>query len=71
MVRDPQSGCYRRARMFVLTLGYNRKAVHILTFHSNTRIWAELHEQAFRRIGGDTRTVVVDNLGEGELEADL
>jgi hypothetical protein len=28
MVRDPQSGRYRRTRMFVLTLGYSRKAVH-------------------------------------------
>jgi transposase len=67
MVRDPQSGRYRRTRMFVLTLGYSRKAVHLLTFQSNTRIWAELHEQAFRRLGGATRTVVLDNLGEGVL----
>jgi transposase len=71
MVRDPQSGRYRRTRMFVLTLGYSRKAVHLLTFQSNTRIWAELHEQAFRRLGGATRTVVLDNLGEGVLQPDI
>src|SRR5216684_255837 len=27
MVRDPQSGKYRRTRLFVLTLGYSRKSV--------------------------------------------
>src|SRR6266700_2000205 len=27
MVRDPQTGKYRRTRLFVLTLGYSRKAV--------------------------------------------
>ena len=71
MVRDPHSGRYRRTRMFVLTLGYSRKAVHLLTFQSSTRVWAELHEQAFRRLGGSTRTVVLDNLGEGVLKPDI
>jgi len=52
MVREPKSGKYRRTRLFVLTLGYSRKAVRLLVFRSSTRIWAELHEKAFRRLGG-------------------
>lgn len=71
MVRDPHSGRCRRTRMLVLTLGYSRKAVRVLTFQSSTRIWAELHEQAFRRLGGVTRTVVLDNLGQGVLKPDI
>ena len=71
MVRDPHSGRYRRTRMFVLTLGYSRKAVRLLTFQSSARIWAELHERAFRRLGDVTRTVVLDNLGEGVLQPDI
>jgi transposase len=71
MVRDPHSGRYRRTRMFVLTLGYSRKSVRLLAFQSSARVWAELHEQAFRRLGGVTRTVVLDNLGEGVLKPDL
>lgn len=71
MVRDPRTGRYRRVRLFVLTLGYSRKSIRLLTFHSSTRIWAELHEQAFRRLGGVTRTVVLDNLGEGVLKPDI
>jgi transposase len=70
-VRDGATGRYRRTRMFVLTLGYSRKAVRILTWHSNTRIWAELHERAFRRLGGAPRLLVLDNLGEGVLRPDI
>jgi transposase len=71
MVRDPESGKYRRTRLFVFTLGYSRKCVRLLTFRSSTRIWAELHEHAFRRLGGCVRVVVLDNLREGVLTPDI
>ena len=71
MVRDPQSGKYRRTRLFVMTLGYSRKSVRLLVFRSSTRTWAELHEKAFRRLGGSPRIVVLDNLREGVLTPDL
>jgi len=71
MVRDPQRGKYRRTRLFVMTLGYSRKSVRLLVFHSSSRIWAELHEKAFRRLGGSTRIVVLDNLREGVLVPDI
>jgi hypothetical protein len=35
------------------------------------RIWAELHEKAFRRLGGAMRRVVLDNLREGVLIHDI
>ena len=70
MVRDPR-GKYRRMRLFVLTLGYSRKAVRLLVFQSSTQNWAELHEKAFRRLGGCTRVVVLDNLREGVLQPDI
>jgi hypothetical protein len=47
MVRDPNTGRYRRTRLFVLTLGHSRKSVRLLVFRSSARIWAELHEKAF------------------------
>jgi len=71
MVRDPNTGKYRRMRMFVLTLGHSRKSVRLLVFRSSTQTWAELHEKAFRRLGGVTRWVVLDNLREGVLTPDL
>ena len=69
MVRDPQTGKYRRTRLFVLTLGYSRKSVRLLAWRSSGRIWADLHEQAFRRLGGSPRVADRDgtpNPGENE-----
>jgi transposase len=71
MVRDCRTGKYRRTRLFVLTLGYSRKSVRLLEFRSSAQIWAELHEKAFRRLGGVTRVVVLDNLKEGVLTPDI
>jgi transposase len=71
MVRDPDSGKYRRTRLFVLTLGWSRKCVRLLAFRSSARVWAELHEKAFRRLGGSPRIAVLDNLREGVLSADF
>ena len=71
MVRHPETGKYRRTRLFVLTLGFSRKAVRLIVWKSSSRIWAELHEQAFRRLGGVTETVVLDNLREGVIAPDI
>ena len=71
MVRDAQTGKYRRTRLFVLTLGHSRKSVRLLSFQSSSRIWAELHERAFRRLGGAPRVVVLDNLREGVMTPDI
>ncbi|HZE18281.1 MAG TPA: hypothetical protein VE197_22755, partial [Mycobacterium sp.] len=68
MVRDPLSGKYRRTRLFVLTLGYSRKSVRLLVFRSSSRLWAELHEQAFRRLGGATRVLVLDFVPGNKIE---
>src|SRR5438128_8505069 len=71
LVRDPKTGKYRRTRLFVLTLGYSRKSVRLLVWRSSTRIWAELHEKAFRRLGACPRVVVLDNLREGVAAPDI
>ncbi len=70
MVRDPQSGKYRRTRLFVLTLGYSRKCVRLLVFRSSVRVWAELHEQAFRRFRRSHARGGARNLREGVLAPD-
>jgi len=71
MVRHPVTGKYRRVRLFVLTLGYSRKSVRLLVWQSSAQVWAELHEQAFRRVGGTVRVIVLDNLKEGVLTPDI
>ena len=71
MVRDEASGKYRRTRLFVLTLGYSRKSVRLIVPRSSAQVWAELHERAFRRLGGSVRWIVLDNLAEGVLTPDI
>src|SRR5262249_43044239 len=71
MVRDAGTGKYRRARLFVLTLGYSRKCVRLLVWRSSTKVWADLHERAFRRLGAVPKVIVLDNLREGVLRPDI
>lgn len=71
MVRYPDTGKYRRTRLFVFTLGHSRKSVRLLVWRSSSRVWAELHELSFRRLGGTVRWVVLDNLGEGVITPDV
>jgi len=71
MVRDGTTGTYRRTRLFVFTLGCSRKSVRLLVWKSSAQVWAELHERAFRRLGGTVRVIVLDNLKEGVLTPDI
>src|SRR5258708_32793811 len=43
LVREATSSKYRSPRLFVLTLGYSRKAVRMLVLRSGTRSWDGLH----------------------------
>jgi transposase len=71
MVRWPATGKYRRTRLFVLTLAHSRKSIRLLTWRSSAQIWCELHEHAFRRLGGTVKVIVLDNLKEGVLTPDV
>ncbi|MGH7294399.1 MAG: IS21 family transposase, partial [Polyangiaceae bacterium] len=71
MVRESATGRYRRTRLFVLTLGFSRKSVRLLTWRSSAKTWCELHELAYRRLGGAPRVIVLDNLKEGVLTPDV
>lgn len=71
LVRNPETGKYRRVRLFILTLGFSRKSVRLLVWKSSSEEWARLHERAFRRLGGTTAAIVLDNLKEGVLAPDI
>ena len=45
--------------------------MRLLVWRSSAQIWAELHERAFRRLGGTVRVIVLDNLKEGVLTPDI
>lgn len=65
------SGKYRRPYLFVMTLKYSGKSFRKVVWKTNQEIWARLHEEAFRALGGASEYVVLDNLREGVLRPDL
>ena len=67
----PGSARYRKPRLFVMTLRYSRRSYRQVVWKSNSEIWAQLHEQAFRYFGGCTQYVVLDNLKEGVITPDI
>ena len=70
LVRDPTTGRLVRTRLFVMTLGWSRKAVYLLALSSSSEVWCELHEKGFRAFGGVPDVVVLDNLAEGVKQPD-
>ncbi len=65
------NGTYRRPYLFVMTLKYSGKSFRKVVWKTNQEIWARLHEEAFRALGGVTQYVVLDNLREGVIKPDL
>lgn len=64
-------GKYRRPWLFVMTLAYSGKSFRKTVWKTDQEVWARLHEQAFRALGGVPRYVVLDNLREGVIRPDL
>ena len=65
------NGRYRRPYLFVMTLKYSGKSFRKVVWKTNQEIWARLHEEGFRALGGSTKYVVLDNLREGVIKPDL
>jgi transposase len=65
------TGKYRRPYLFVMTLKYSRRSFRKVVWKSSKRIWAKLHEEAFRYFGGCPQYVVLDNLKEGVIKPDI
>jgi len=67
----PNSGRYRRPRLFVMTLRYSRRSYRQVVWKSSSEVWARLHEQGFRYFGGSVNYCVLDNLKEGVNTPDI
>ena len=63
--RVPGTDRFRKPRLSVATLRYSRRSFRRVVWKSSQQVWAELHEQAWRYVGGSCRYVVLDNLKEG------
>ena len=64
-------GKYKRPYLFVMTLKYSGKSFRKTVWRTSQEIWAQLHEEAFRVLGGCPQYVVLDNLKEGVIRPDI
>jgi len=75
MVPVRWSAIRKRASTDVHVFSFSRSATAARPFgysHSAPAcVWAELHERAFRQLGGATKTIVLDTLREGVLAPDI
>lgn len=62
---------YKRPYLFVMTLKFSGKSFRKVVWKTSQEIWARLHEEAFRALGGSVRYVVLDNLKEGVIRPDI
>jgi len=62
LLQDPQSGEYRPAWAFVMTLSWSRHQYVEFVFDQKLSTWLLLHRHAFEWFGGVPKRVVVDNL---------
>ncbi len=69
--RHPQTGKYRRPRLFVMKLSNSRRAFRKTVWNSSSEIWCKLHEEAFAKFGGAPHTIRLDNLKEGVIKPDV
>jgi len=64
-------GKYRKPRLFVMVLKYSGRSFRKVVWKSSKETWCRLHEEAFRYFGGCPQYVILDNLKEGVIKADI
>jgi transposase len=64
-------GKYQRPYLFVMTLKFSGKSFRKVVCKTSQEVWARLHEEAFRALGGCPQYVVLDNLKEGVIRPDI
>lgn len=62
MVRDPVSGCMKKAYVFIMTLSYSRLSYYEITYDQTVLSLIRAHTAAFEYFGGVPKRIKVDNL---------
>lgn len=65
-----ENGKRRRPHLFRAVLSYSRKAYSEVVWRQDTETFIRCLENALRFFGGSVRTIVIDNLKAGVLQAD-
>jgi transposase len=65
-----ENGKRRRPHLFRAVLSYSRKAYSEVVWRQDTETFIRCLENALRFLGGSVRTIVIDNLKAGVIQAD-
>jgi transposase len=68
-LQDPDTGQWRKAWAFVMTLAWSRYAFVTFVFDQTIPTWLRCHQLAFEFFGGVPARVVIDNLKAGITRA--
>jgi transposase len=68
-LQDPDTGQWRKAWAFVMTLAWSRYAFVTFVFDQTIPTWLRCHQLAFEFFGGVPERVVIDNLKAGITRA--
>lgn len=68
---DPRTGRKRKLHAFIMILGHSRHMFVWVTPIMDQRAWVQAHVEAFSFFGGVPSRVVLDNLKDGVLRADV
>jgi transposase len=69
--RDPTTGTNRRVWAFSMVLSYSRHLFIYPTLRMDATSWVAAHVAAFSFFGGTVSRVVIDNLRNGVIKADI
>ncbi|MDA2935399.1 IS21 family transposase, partial [Acidobacteria bacterium AH-259-D05] len=68
---DPEAGKLRKAWAFIMILSYSRHRFVRFVFRQDSETWLDCHIRAFDFFQGTTKLIVLDNLRDGVLKADI
>jgi transposase len=68
-LQDPDTGTWRKAWAFVMTLAWSRYAFVTFVFDQTVPTWLRCHQLAFAFFGGVPQRLVIDNLKAGITQA--
>jgi len=71
LLQDGETGRRRKAWAFIMILSYSRHRFVRFVFAQDSAAWIDCHLRAFHFFQGCPKTIVLDNLKDGVLKADL
>lgn len=71
LMLDPISNKMKKTQAFIMTLSYSRYRYVEFVFKQDAATWVQCHINAFNFFGGVPKSIILDNLKAGVVDADI